>query len=138
LVSGGTDNHLLLIDLNNFGVDGARVESLLEKINISINKNTVFTDKSALFPMGLRVGTPAMTTRNFGKEEFAKVAEFIEKGVLLAKKLQNDQQQSAEKVKGPRGQLKQFKQLVAESEEVKQLAEEVRLFVKQYPMPGDL
>ncbi len=56
---------------------------------------------------------------------------------MLAKKLQNDQQQSAEKVKGPRGQLKQFKQLVAESEEVKQLAE-VRLFVKQYPMPGDL
>mgnify|MGYP001163159171 FL=1 len=138
LVSGGTDNHLLLIDLNNFGVDGARVEALLEKINISINKNTVFSDKSALFPMGLRVGTPAMTTRNFGKPEFAKVAEIIERGVLLAKKLQTQQKESSEKVKGPRGQLKQFKQLVAESEEVKQLSEEIKEFVKQYPMPGDL
>ncbi|KAL6928267.1 glycine hydroxymethyltransferase shm1 [Hanseniaspora valbyensis] len=138
LVSGGTDNHLVLIDLNNFEIDGARVEALLEKINISTNKNTVPTDKSALYPMGLRIGTPAMTTRNFGKEEFAKVAEYLEKGVLLSKKFKKIQDESPVKVKGHTAKLNEFKKLVAESDEVKQLAEEVKQFVTQFPMPGDL
>lgn len=63
LVSGGTDNHLVLVDLKNKGVDGSRLESVLEYCNIYINKNTVPGDSRPLFPTGMRLGSPAMTTR---------------------------------------------------------------------------
>ena len=63
LVSGGTENHLLLVDLKPKGIDGARVESVLEMANIALNKNTVPGDKSAFIPGGIRVGTPALTSR---------------------------------------------------------------------------
>ena len=56
LVSGGTDNHLLMIDLRKEGVDGARVELICNEINLYVNKNTVPGDKSALVPHGLRLG----------------------------------------------------------------------------------
>lgn len=63
LVSGGTDNHLVLVDLKPKGIDGARVERVLELCGVASNKNTVPGDVSALKPGGLRLGTPAMTTR---------------------------------------------------------------------------
>ena len=85
LVSGGTDNHLLLVDLKPAGIDGARVESVLEMANIAINKNTVPGDKSALIPGGIRVGTPALTSRGFEEAHFDEVAEFIHRGVAIAK-----------------------------------------------------
>lgn len=56
LVSGGTDNHLVLVNLKPKSIDGARVESILQAVNISVNKNTVPKDKSALVPNGLRMG----------------------------------------------------------------------------------
>jgi glycine hydroxymethyltransferase len=56
IVSGGTDNHLLMIDLRKEGVDGARVELICNEINLYVNKNTVPGDKSALVPHGLRLG----------------------------------------------------------------------------------
>lgn len=56
LVSGGTDNHLLLLDLRPKNIDGARVERVLELVNIAANKNTVPGDRSALVPSGLRIG----------------------------------------------------------------------------------
>ena len=63
IVSGGTDNHLVLVDLKSKGVDGARVERVLELVGVASNKNTVPGDKSAMKPGGLRMGSPAMTTR---------------------------------------------------------------------------
>ena len=63
IVSGGTDNHLVLVDLKDKGIDGARVERVLELVGVASNKNTVPGDKSAMKPGGLRMGTPAMTTR---------------------------------------------------------------------------
>merc|ERR1712054_278886 len=60
LVSGGTENHLMLVDLKPAGIDGARVEAVLEMASIAINKNTVPGDTSALIPGGIRVGTPAL------------------------------------------------------------------------------
>jgi glycine hydroxymethyltransferase len=74
LVSGGTDNHLLLIDLKPAGIDGARVEAVLERANVALNKNTVPGDKSALIPGGIRVGTPALTSRGLDEEHFDQVA----------------------------------------------------------------
>ncbi|CUS21115.1 LAQU0S02e06194g1_1 [Lachancea quebecensis] len=135
LVSGGTDTHLVLIDLSNIGIDGARLETILEKINIAANKNTVPGDKSALFPSGLRVGTPAMTTRGFGPGEFAKVAEYIDRAAKLAIGLKS---QEAAEAKDARSKLANFKQLCEESNEVTALAKEVSEWVGEFPVPGEL
>ena len=80
LVSDGTDNHLVLIDLRNKGLTGKEAEQALEAAGITANKNMVpFDDKSPFVTSGLRLGTPAMTTRGFGPDEFAHVAEMIDR-----------------------------------------------------------
>ena len=63
VMTNGTDNHLLLISLKNKGLSGSKVEKVCELVDISLNKNTIVGDKSALSPSGIRIGTPAMTTR---------------------------------------------------------------------------
>ena len=73
LVSGGTDNHLVLVDLKPCGVDGARVEWVLDEAHITLNKNSVAGDTSALVPGGIRIGTPALTTRGFMESDFELV-----------------------------------------------------------------
>jgi glycine hydroxymethyltransferase len=73
LVSGGTDNHMLLVDLRPQGLDGARVERICELAGLAVNKNTVPGDKSALVPSGIRMGTPALTSRGFDEKDFAQV-----------------------------------------------------------------
>ncbi|KAJ1730172.1 Serine hydroxymethyltransferase, cytosolic [Coemansia biformis] len=88
LVSGGTDTHLLLVNLlASKGVDGARVERVLELAKIAANKNTVPGDRSAMVPGGLRVGTPAMTTRGVGESGFATIAGFIDRAVGIAQQV---------------------------------------------------
>lgn len=133
LVSDGTDTHLILVDLRSRNIDGARVEAALERANIAANKNTVPGDVSALFPSGLRVGTPAMTTRGFGPEEFDKVAEFIDQAVNIAIELK-----AQEQGKVPKELLASFKKLADESDKVKQLDKEVVSWVSKYPVPGEL
>ncbi len=79
LVSGGTDNHLVLIDLRNKGITGKDAETALGKADITVNKNMVpFDDKSPFVTSGIRLGTPAMTTRGFGPDEFVRVVELID------------------------------------------------------------
>jgi glycine hydroxymethyltransferase len=87
LVSGGTDNHLMLVDLRSKDMDGARVEKVLELSNIAVNKNTIPGDKSAVIPSGLRLGTPAMTSRGFMEKDFEKVAEWIDRAVEITKEI---------------------------------------------------
>mmetsp|Transcript_15998 Transcript_15998/g.20489 ORF Transcript_15998/g.20489 Transcript_15998/m.20489 type:complete len:500 (+) Transcript_15998:136-1635(+) len=90
LVSDGTDTHLVLIDLKKSSkVDGARVERILELASIATNKNTVPGDKSALVPGGLRLGTPALTSRGFDEADFEKVADFIHEGVQVTLDIKN-------------------------------------------------
>ncbi|KAJ2364626.1 Serine hydroxymethyltransferase, cytosolic, partial [Coemansia sp. RSA 2607] len=85
LVTGGTDTHLLLVNLlASKGIDGARVERVLEMAKIAANKNTVPGDRSAMVPGGLRMGTPAMTTRGLKEKEFEQVAEFVDRAVVIA------------------------------------------------------
>ncbi|BAH06231.1 serine hydroxymethyltransferase [Clostridium kluyveri] len=82
LVSGGTDNHLLLVDLTNKNITGKDLEELLDKVNITVNKNAIPFDKlKPNVTSGIRVGTPAVTTRGFKEEEMKKVAYFINKAV---------------------------------------------------------
>jgi glycine hydroxymethyltransferase len=84
LQSGGSDNHLLLVDLRPKGMDGARAESLLERAHITVNKNTVLGDTSALVPGGVRLGTPALTTRGLKEKDFESVAAFFDEGITIA------------------------------------------------------
>ncbi|MFL0196497.1 serine hydroxymethyltransferase [Clostridium sp. WILCCON 0269] len=82
LVSGGTDNHLLLVDLTNKKITGKDTEELLDTVNITVNKNAIPFDKlGPSITSGIRVGTPAVTTRGFKEEEMKKVAYFINKAV---------------------------------------------------------
>lgn len=78
IVSGGTDNHLMLIDLRNKDITGKAAEKLLDTIGITTNKNTVPNETASPFvTSGIRVGTPASTTRGFGKEEMVEIADII-------------------------------------------------------------
>lgn len=86
LVSGGTDNHLLLVDLRTSGTDGARVERVCELVGLAVNKNTVPGDKSALVPSGIRMGTPALTSRGLDEKDFAQVAQFFARAVAITVK----------------------------------------------------
>lgn len=78
LISGGTDNHLILIDLSNKNITGKDAEKLLDSVGITVNKNTIpFETKSPFITSGIRIGTPAVTTRGFKEEEMKEIAYLI-------------------------------------------------------------
>jgi glycine hydroxymethyltransferase len=80
LVSDGTDNHLLLVDLTNFNITGKEAEEALDKAGIIVNKNTIPSDtKPPTVTSGIRIGTPSVTTRGMGRDEMEEIAEIIEK-----------------------------------------------------------
>ncbi|MXW63612.1 MAG: serine hydroxymethyltransferase [Bacteroidetes bacterium SB0662_bin_6] len=80
LVSGGTDNHLVLIDLRSKGLTGKEAEAALQTADITVNKNMVpFDETSPFVTSGMRIGTPAMTTRGFGEAEFEWVVELMDR-----------------------------------------------------------
>ena len=95
LVSGGTDNHLMLIDLRNKGLTGKEATLLLDEVNITVNKNAVPNDpEKPMITSGIRIGTPAVTTRGLKEEDMVKLAEAIdltlqktEKGKAKAKEI---------------------------------------------------
>ena len=80
IISGGTENHLMLVDVKSKGITGKQAEIALDKINITVNKNTIPNDtEPANVASGIRLGTPAMTTRGFKEEDFIKVGKIISK-----------------------------------------------------------
>lgn len=83
LVSGGTDNHLMLLDLQNFGITGKELEHRLDEVHITANKNAVPNDPASPFvTSGLRVGTPAVTSRGFGEEEMKRIAVWMKEVIV--------------------------------------------------------
>lgn len=122
IVSGGTDNHLVLVDLKSKGVDGARVERVLELCGVASNKNTVPGDKSALKPGGLRMGTPAMTTRGFSTADFARVAEIVDRAVSITVSQDKKARGVAESkgVKNP-GTVKAFLDYIGDGSEIPEI-----------------
>jgi len=130
LVSGGTDNHLVLVNLNPKGVDGARVETVLDHAKLAVNKNTVPGDKSALVPGGIRMGTPALTTRGFTASDFVKVAEYFDRAVQIT--------QAFSKSLGAGHKLAEFKTAFAANPpaELNALAAEVEKFSCSFPTVG--
>lgn len=131
LLTGGTDNHMLLIKLGNKNIDGARLEKVLEHCGVTVNKNMIITDTSSIIPSGIRVGTPAMTTRGFVEKDFTWVANVLDKGVNIASDLQQE-------LKGTN--LKTFKKAIGEHPDtmrrIQELRNEVIEYIGDYPMPG--
>lgn len=129
LVSGGTDNHLILVDLKSKGIDGARAERILELCNITTNKNTCPGDKSAMTPGGVRLGAPALTTRGLVEADFVKVAELLDRGIQIGLE-----------AKAKTKNLKTYRAFLLENEEIqekiKALKTEVMAFASQFNMPG--
>ena len=83
IVSGGTDNHLMLVDLQNLDLTGKEVEKLLDEVHITVNKNTVPNDpKSPFVTSGVRVGTPAVTTRGAVKEDMYTIADAFKAAII--------------------------------------------------------
>ncbi|KAL1327445.1 hypothetical protein HN51_037496 [Arachis hypogaea] len=131
LVSGGTENHLVLVNLKNKGIDGSRVEKVLEAVHIAANKNTVPGDVSAMVPGGIRMGTPALTSRGFVEEDFVKVAEFFDAAVKLAVKIKAESEGT---------KLKDFMATIESSStfqsEIAKLRHDVEEYAKQFPTIG--
>jgi glycine hydroxymethyltransferase len=142
LVSGGTDNHLVLADLKPQGIDGGRVERVLELVGVAANKNTVPGDRSALVPGGLRMGTPAMTTRGFGEEDFKRVADIVDRAVTIAVRIDKAARKQAEEKGDAKtaGRLRTFLEFLGDGDtdtEIVQLRSEVSDWVGTYPLPWE-
>merc|ERR1711879_981280 len=90
LASDGTDNHLILWDLRPHGLTGSKVEKVCEAVSISLNRNAVHGDASALSPGGVRIGSPAMTTRGCSTEDFKKIALFLDRCCQIALAVQKE------------------------------------------------
>ncbi|XP_078273939.1 serine hydroxymethyltransferase, cytosolic isoform X1 [Rhinoraja longicauda] len=132
VVTDGSDNHLILVDLRNKGTDGGRAEKVLEQCAIACNKNTCPGDKSALRPSGLRLGTPALTSRDLRENDFKTVAVFIHRGIEITLEIQRDI--------GAKAPLKEFKEKMLTDKnyqnKITQLREAVETFASQFPIPG--
>jgi len=130
LIADGTDSHMVLLDLRPQALDGARVEAVLEQVNIACNKNAIPGDKSALTPMGIRIGTPAMTSRGFGTEDFKRVASYIDQSIKICKEVQAA-------LPKPENKLKDFKAKVSggEIEKINAMKKEIAAWAGSFPLP---
>lgn len=98
IVSGGTDNHLMLVDLTNFGLTGKETEKLLDAVNITCNKNTIPNDPQSPFvTSGIRLGTPAVTSRGLNGQDMDVIAEAVS---LVIKDINANQDKARELIKG--------------------------------------
>jgi len=126
LASDGTDNHLILWDVRPHGLTGGKVEKVCEAASISLNRNAVHGDVSALSPGGVRIGTPAMTTRGCNVSEFNKIGEFLDRCCQIALRVQKE--------KGKK--LKDFEAGLKEDAEVIALKQEVEAWTVSFGYPG--
>jgi len=126
LATDGTDNHLILWDLRPEGVTGAKLELIGDSLGITMNKNTIHGDKSALSPGAVRIGTAALTSRGFTESDFVEVADYLIRALELAKEIQAE-------VGKP---LKKFRPALENNAKVDALQAEVQAFAEKFPMPG--
>lgn len=127
LATNGTDNHLLLWDLRPFGLTGNKLEKVCDAVGISLNRNTLHGDKSALAPGGVRIGSPAMTTRGCTEEHFRLIAKLLHEAAQIAIEIQEE--------KGKK--MADFLTGVNESNlRIQALKIEVAKFACSFPFPG--
>merc|ERR1711866_42396 len=125
LASDGTDNHLVLWDLRPHGLTGSKVEKVCEAASISLNRNAVHGDASALAPGGVRIGSPAMTTRGCTTEDFKIIASFLDRCLQISLQIQKE--------KGKK--LKDFEEGLRDSKEVLALKKDVEAFATGFGYP---
>merc|ERR1712100_38264 len=126
LATDGTDNHLILWDLRPHGLTGSKVEKVCECASISLNRNAVHGDASALSPGGVRIGSPAMTTRGCAEADFKKIAHFLDRCCQIALDVQKE--------KGKK--LKDFEAGLFENPEIVALRKEVEAWTAPMGYPG--
>lgn len=133
LVSGGTDNHLILLDLTPFGPGkGIFVQEALEAASITVNKNTIPDEPvSSFFPSGLRLGTPSITTRGFKEEHMSKVGEWIAEVIKAVK----DYNYFDDKVKRA-AEIEKFRRELPANSVISRVKKEVNEFCARFPVPG--
>ena len=136
ICTGGTDNHMVLWDCRPLGVTGSKMERLLEVIDVSVNKNSVSGDNSAVTPGGVRIGTPAMTTRGMRETDVKQLADILVRAAALARHVQD-------KVVAETGtkKLTDFSALLTMdgtdvAGSVAELRRDVRKFATRFPLPG--
>ena len=88
LITGGTDTHLILINLKPKGLTGSKAEFILEQVGITVNKNTIIGDKSALSPSGIRIGMCALTTRGVTENDCIQIANYIDSTLMIAQTIE--------------------------------------------------
>lgn len=126
LATGGTDNHLVLWDLKPQGITGSKFEKVCDAVCITLNKNCVPGDRSAVTPGGVRIGAPALTTRKMVEADFEQIGAFLHEALQIGLTLQEKS--------GPK--LKDFVALLEENEDLKALKAKVNQFAIGFPMPG--
>ena len=126
LATNGTDNHLILIDVRPLGLTGNKVEKACEHAKITLNKNSIAGDKSALYPGGVRIGTPAVTTRGMKENEMEKIAEFIDRVIKVCVKAQEKSGKN----------INDFLKVIEAEEDIKTIANEVENFSTKFYIPG--
>ena len=132
MVSDGTDNHLLVLDLSEHNALGAQLEKALEIAHITTNKNTIPYDPSSpYYPSGLRLGTPAITTRGFKTKDMVQVASWITQVINHIKKdqLPEEKSQRAE-------YMKKLEKKYAKDPVLLQIKEEIKAYTQNFPIPG--
>lgn len=132
LQTDGTENHLILWDLRPIGLTGSKVEKICDAAHITLNKNAVAGDTSALVPGGVRIGTSALTSRSMKEQDVEKVAEFLHRVVQIALKTQEEAGSKLLKdfVKTYESGNGEAPKLIAE------LKEDVMKFATSFPLPG--
>ncbi|ORX89978.1 serine hydroxymethyltransferase [Basidiobolus meristosporus CBS 931.73] len=127
IVTNGTENHLVLWDLRPNKLTGSKLEKLCDLCHITLNKNAVHGDVSAVTPGGVRIGASALTSRSFKEDDFVKVAEFLHRAVQIGLAAQ---EKAGSKL------IKDFLIALEGNEELKALQQEVKEFAMGFPMPG--
>lgn len=126
LVTGGTDNHLLLWDLRNLGLTGKNFEKVCEMCHITLNKIAIFDDNGTITPGGVRIGTPAMTSRGCLEADFETMADFLLRAAQIASMVQREH-----------GKLqKVFLKGLQNNKDINELRIRVENFATQFAMPG--
>merc|ERR1719487_2572856 len=130
LATNGTENHLMLWDLRPLGLTGSKVEKVFEEMHITLNKNAVHGDVSAMAPGGVRIGAPAMTSRGLKEADFVQIGDFLHRGLQVAL---DTQKTSGKKLVDFKKALKENKEVV---EKLSALRAEVEAWAGKFPMPG--
>jgi glycine hydroxymethyltransferase len=142
LVTGGTDNHIVLWDVSDNGMTGSKVERILELASMTANKNSIPGDKSAINPGGVRLGTPALTSRGLDVADFEYVSELLHRGYQLSVKVQNAAAAAINKSDEGNNKvaLSVFEATLKENDdlmmELTVLKKDVESFASTFDMPG--